>query len=113
MDDSNSPEAKPAETNTFLQQAQPLIATYAANSKAANTWKEYRADLQDFTAWCQIHDLVSLPAIPETVTAYRIRIPVRRNLLTTLSDYLFAFHKVLRASLLEVCPASISVLRKK
>ena len=70
MENSILPEVKPAETSTFLQQAQPLIAAYAANSKAPNTWKAYRADLRDFTAWCQAHELVSLPAMPETVAAY-------------------------------------------
>src|SRR6266536_2474246 len=70
MNDSILPEVKSTEANTFLQQAQALITTYAANSKAANTWKAYQADLRDFTAWCDSHGLVSLPATPETVAAY-------------------------------------------
>ena len=48
MDDSILSEVKPAETNTFLQQTQALVAGYAANSKAANTWKSYQADLGRF-----------------------------------------------------------------
>lgn len=70
MDDSILPEVKAAETSAFLQQAQSRIATYAANSKSANTWKAYKADLRDFRAWCESLNLVALPATPETVAAY-------------------------------------------
>src|SRR5438067_1096547 len=70
MDDSMLPEVKAAENNTFLQQAKTRIATYAANSKAANTWRAYQADLRDFSAWCESLNLVALPAMPETVAAY-------------------------------------------
>src|SRR5947199_2956794 len=70
MNDSIVPEVKAAENNVFLQQAKARIATYAASSKAANTWKAYQADLRDFATWCEAHDLVSLPATPETVAAY-------------------------------------------
>ncbi len=70
MDDSNLPDVKTGEHGAFLQQAKTQIAAYAANSKAAHTWKAYQADLRDFTTWCEAHNLVSLPAIPETVAAY-------------------------------------------
>ena len=70
MDDSILPEVKQAQDNMFLQQAQPIIAAYAANSKAANTWKAYQADLRDFATWCRGHTVASLPAMPETVAAY-------------------------------------------
>jgi site-specific recombinase XerD len=70
MDDSNVPEVKAADTGAFLQQAKERIASYAANSKAANTWKAYQADLRDFATWCEAHSLISLPATPETVAAY-------------------------------------------
>ncbi len=70
MDDSFVPEVKAAESDAFLQQAKTQIAVYAANSKAAHTWKAYQADLRDFTTWCEEHNLVSLPATPETVAAY-------------------------------------------
>lgn len=73
----------------ILQQAQPLIAAYAANSKAPNTWKAYQADLRDFTIWCQTHDLVSLPAAPETVAAYLIDL-VQRNKVTPVRWRLLA-----------------------
>src|SRR6266566_2973808 len=70
MDASILPEVKAAENNAFLQQSKTLIATYAAHSKAPHTWKAYQADLRDFTAWCEAHNLASLPATPETVAAY-------------------------------------------
>lgn len=70
MDNSNFPVVKTAGTNTFLQQAQASIANYAAKSKADHTWKAYRADLRDFSSWCEGHNLASLPANPETVAAY-------------------------------------------
>ncbi len=70
MDDSILPDVKDVEHDVFLQQAKTRIATYAANSKATNTWKAYQADLRDFSVWCVSHDLMSLPALPETVAAY-------------------------------------------
>ncbi len=70
MNDSILPEVKSPETNTFLQQAQAQVVAYAANSKAANTWKAYQADLRDFATWCGACNLASLPATPETVAAY-------------------------------------------
>lgn len=56
--------------NNALETAKPLIAGYAANSKAQSTWRAYRADLRDFADWCQTSKLQSLPAMPETVAAY-------------------------------------------
>ncbi len=43
---------------------------YAQGAKAPNTWRAYRADWADFTAWCQAHGRVPLPASPETVALY-------------------------------------------
>ncbi len=70
MDDSMLPEIKAAETNAFLQQAKAQITTYAAHSKAAQTWKAYQADLRDFRSWCEGYGLSSLPAVPDTLAAY-------------------------------------------
>lgn len=70
MDDSILPDVKAAETSAFLQQATAQIASYAANSKAKNTWKAYQGDLRDFRAWCEALNLAALPAAPETVAAY-------------------------------------------
>lgn len=70
MDDSILPDVKVAEHDAFLQQTKTRIATYAAHSKATNTWKAYQADLRDFDGWSGSHDLAALPALPETVAAY-------------------------------------------
>src|SRR5205823_6066682 len=43
---------------------------YAAAARAANTRRAYRADWADFTAWCDLAGLQSLPATPSTVTRY-------------------------------------------
>ena len=43
---------------------------YIAQAKAPNTLRGYRADWQDFTAWCVHHERASLPALPETVALY-------------------------------------------
>lgn len=56
--------------NNALERAKPLIAGYVANSKAKNTWRAYKADLQDFADWCRQDNLEALPADPGTVAAY-------------------------------------------
>jgi len=65
-------DLQPTQTtgNTALERAKPLIAGYVANSKAKNTWRAYKADLQDFADWCRQDNLQALPALPETVAAY-------------------------------------------
>ena len=69
MKNTDLPIAQNAVQNA-LELAKPLIAGYAANSKAANTWRAYRADLRDFADWCRMSDLQAIPALPETVAAY-------------------------------------------
>jgi site-specific recombinase XerD len=43
---------------------------HVENSKATNTRRAYRADWEDFTAWCRDHRVAPLPAAPETVALY-------------------------------------------
>jgi site-specific recombinase XerD len=43
---------------------------YAAHAKAPNTLKAYRIDWADFSEWCALHRLESLPAAPQTVALY-------------------------------------------
>src|SRR4051812_48019891 len=56
--------------------AQPLAALgeqargYLEQSKAANTRRAYASDWRAFTAWCDQHELPSLPSAPETVALY-------------------------------------------
>jgi integrase len=43
---------------------------YLAASRAENTTRVYRTGWAQFTAWCDEHGLVALPAGPETVACY-------------------------------------------
>src|SRR4051794_20060002 len=43
---------------------------YAAQSRAENTKRAYKADWADFTAWCDAHARTPLPATPTTVGDY-------------------------------------------
>jgi site-specific recombinase XerD len=43
---------------------------YIRRSKAENTVRAYRADWEDFTAWCADRGITALPARPETVALY-------------------------------------------
>lgn len=43
---------------------------YVAAAQADNTRRAYRSDWADFLAWCETHDLVSMPATPDTVALY-------------------------------------------
>jgi site-specific recombinase XerD len=82
MSEENFPQLVTSETAAFLQQARETAAEYARNSKAANTWRAYQADLRDFTAWCRAHGLNPLPTSPETVAAYLVDLATRRKVAT-------------------------------
>jgi integrase len=43
---------------------------YLRQAKAENTRRAYRSDWRDFEAWCVKHNLIPLPAAPETVALY-------------------------------------------
>jgi site-specific recombinase XerD len=45
-------------------------ASYIEKSKAENTRRAYRADWQDFAAWCEKFRRAALPASPDTVAYY-------------------------------------------
>src|SRR5688572_29908024 len=69
----------PAEAAPLSAPAAPLVAAsspsaaaqdYAAKSRAKNTKRAYKADWADFTAWCVVRGLDSLPATPTTVGVY-------------------------------------------
>ena len=56
----------PAELETALAR----VRRYSAGTRAANTVRAYEADWRDFAAWCDRHDLATLPAHPVTVALY-------------------------------------------
>src|SRR4051794_24611788 len=45
---------------------------YLEHSKATNTRRAYAADWRTFTAWCNGHQLASLPATAETVALFLV-----------------------------------------
>lgn len=54
----------------------PLIVSarnYVRDSKAKNTLRAYRADCQDFSAWCTESALEAIPAAPQTLALYLAR----------------------------------------
>ncbi len=55
-------------------------AQFALESKSENTRRGYRADWSDFTAWCGLHDRPSMPAAPETLSAYVTELAAVRGL---------------------------------
>jgi len=48
------------------------IEDAVAHSKAGNTLRAYRSDLRQFAAWCEAHQLPTLPTTAETVAAYAV-----------------------------------------
>jgi integrase len=60
--------AKPQSASAALAFAKSREYQDAADAQA--TLRAYKADLANFKAWCVKHDLVPMPATPETVGAY-------------------------------------------
>jgi site-specific recombinase XerD len=53
-----------------LEELGAKAASYIDKSKAENTRRAYRADWQDFAAWCAKYRRTALPASPDTVAYY-------------------------------------------
>lgn len=53
-----------------VQQLHQQAEVHLSNSKAKNTKKAYTSDWQLFIDWCAAHNLVELPATPETIAYY-------------------------------------------
>lgn len=71
--DTSSPARRPraAEQQAArLEEIGERASDYLEKSKAANTRRAYRADWQDFAAWCEKYLRASLPASPDTVAYY-------------------------------------------
>lgn len=58
------------ETETALGAVAETARDYISQAKAGNTVRAYRADWNDFFAWCSAHGLPAMPADPRTVTLY-------------------------------------------
>jgi len=65
--------AYPTPTHPALPDAlAAAIEDAVAHSKAGNTLRAYRSDLRQFAAWCEAHQLPTLPTTAETVAAYAV-----------------------------------------
>jgi len=53
-----------------LAAAHTQAQVYARGAKAASTQRSYHNDWRDFEVWCAAHELMALPAAPETVALY-------------------------------------------
>lgn len=71
------------ETATALSlpyiEARERARDYAHAAVARNTRRAYRADWQDFAAWCEMQTRTALPATPETVAVYLAALAGKRK----------------------------------
>ena len=56
--------------STELTEIYEEARTFAAESKSENTRKAYRADWKSFSSWCGEHNIIPMPAKPETIVLY-------------------------------------------
>jgi site-specific recombinase XerD len=71
--DAQPPALKPRGAEHHAARLEDIgakAASYIEKSKAENTRRAYRADWQDFTAWCEKYRRAALPAAPDTVAYY-------------------------------------------
>jgi site-specific recombinase XerD len=68
-------------------------------SMSANTRRAYASDWRQFCAWCDVHGLTSLPAVPTTLVLYLTELAtVQRRKVTTIERRLAAIRKAHRAA---------------
>lgn len=65
--------------STEFQEVLKKARDYSLHSKAENTTRSYRADWEDFIAWCEERSLSPLPADPQTVAFYLTDLADRRK----------------------------------
>jgi len=99
---------------TALVQWQALeeaVRAYARASKAPNTVRAYRSDLGDFTAWCTSHNVVPIPATPETVALYVTALAGAGVKASTIQRRLSAISQAHQLSGHEPSPTSAALVR--
>jgi len=57
-------------TTTGLETVFAKAEEFAKHSASDNTRRGYASDWRQFTAWCDVHGVVSLPATPGTIALY-------------------------------------------
>jgi site-specific recombinase XerD len=65
-----------------LQETIAQAKGYAEQAKAASTRRAYQSDWRDFSAWCELRGLATLPAAPATVALYLSDLADRRTVST-------------------------------
>jgi integrase len=78
---------------------------FVAAAKSPATIKAYRNDWCDFETWCRLHNLPSLPSIPETIALY-IADQASTRAVGTITHRLTSITKAHQAAGLKESPAS-------
>ncbi len=63
---------EPSQALAPLEELADSARDFAISSKAPSTIRAYRSDWRHFEAWCQVRDLLHLPASPETLAMYLV-----------------------------------------
>ncbi|OYD09596.1 site-specific integrase [Paludifilum halophilum] len=75
----NHPTTHNNKLSTEFREVLEKAKDYTRQAKASNTTKSYRADWNDFDAWCRERGVSSLPADPQTVALYLTDLADRRK----------------------------------
>jgi integrase len=94
-------------TDLLVPDVEPLVSLqetiaqakgYAEQAKAASTRRAYQSDWRDFSAWCELRSLLTLPAAPATLALYlsdlaeRCKVSTLERRLATISQAHKAAH---------------------
>jgi integrase len=93
IDRSAAASAELATTTTAELVPAELVASakhYAEATRAAATRRAYATSWRAFDAWCGLHRLPSLPAAPETVALYLVRLADQGRKVATIERALVA-----------------------
>lgn len=81
-----------------LELAADLVRSYLSNVRSESTRLAYASDWKDFSAWCQKHGVVALPAAPQTVMLYLGSLGAAGRKLNTIGRRMAALRQVHRAA---------------
>ena len=84
-----------------LLTAEQRVRAYLRNSRAANTYRAYRADWEDFARWCAAEQRPTLPATAETLMLYLAELGGAGKRISTVCRRATAITQVHKAAGLE------------
>ncbi|MFT4117479.1 site-specific integrase [Bradyrhizobium sp.] len=87
--------------STELVDPMASVRAFIEAEKASNTRKGYRTDWADFTTWCTVADVQSLPAEPATVARYLAQLADRGRKSSTIQRRVSAIRSAHEAAGLE------------